>query len=51
MQQEMEHFLNLKNATGRFTPEQATWFLGFSAHEIPILIAQGLLTLPKLRCL
>src|SRR6267378_7777666 len=43
MQQEIEQFLNLKTPPGRLTAEQAAWFLGFSAHEIPILIAKGLL--------
>jgi hypothetical protein len=43
MQQDIESFLNLKNPPGRLTTEQAAWFLGFSAHEIPILIAKGLL--------
>jgi len=43
MQQDIESFLNLTNAPGRLTAEQAAWFLGFSAHEIPILIAKGLL--------
>jgi hypothetical protein len=43
MQQDMERFLNLKTPPGRLTAEQAAWFLGFSAHEIPILIAKGLL--------
>jgi hypothetical protein len=43
MQQDIESFLNLTNAPGRLTAEQAAWFLGFSAHEIPILIVKGLL--------
>ena len=43
MNQDIERFLNLKNAPGRLTAEQAAWFLGFSPHEIPILIAKGLL--------
>ena len=43
MQQDIESFLNLTNAPGRLTAEQAAWFLGFSAHEIPILIAKGFL--------
>lgn len=43
MNQDMERFLNLNNTPGRLTAEQAAWFLGFSAHEIPILIAKGLL--------
>ena len=43
MNQDIERFLNLKAPPGRLTAEQAAWFLGFSAHEIPILIARGLL--------
>ena len=43
MHQDIERFLNLKTPPGRLTAEQAAWFLGFSAHEIPILIAKGLL--------
>ena len=43
MQHDIERFLNLKNSPGRLTAEQAAWFLGFSAHEIPILIAKGFL--------
>jgi hypothetical protein len=43
MQNDIERFLNLKNPPGRLTAEQAAWFLGFSADEIPILIAKGLL--------
>ena len=43
MNQDIEKFLNLKAPPGRLTAEQAAWFLGFSAHEIPILIAKGLL--------
>ena len=43
MQQDMERFLNLNTPPGRLTAEQAAWYLGFSAHEIPILIAKGCL--------
>jgi len=39
----MERFLNLGNTPGRLTAEQTAWFLGFSAHEIPILVARGML--------
>jgi hypothetical protein len=38
MQQDKEHFLNLKNPPARLTAEQAAWFLGFLPHEIPILM-------------
>jgi len=43
MQQDVEHFLNLKSPPGRLTREQAAWFLGFTPEEITILIAKGLL--------
>jgi hypothetical protein len=46
MQQDKERFLSLKAAPGwlgRLTAEQAAWFLGFSAHEIPVLANRGLL--------
>jgi len=43
MHQDIERFLNLKTPPGRLTVEQAAWFLGFSAHEIPILMAKRLL--------
>ncbi len=43
MQQDTERFLNLKSPPGRLTAEQAAWFLGFSTHEIPILVNRGLL--------
>ena len=43
MQQEKEQFLNLKNAPARLTTEEAAWFLGFAPHEIPVMMAEGLL--------
>ena len=43
MQQEKERFLNLKNPPARLNAEEAAWSLGFSPHEIPILMAGGLL--------
>jgi hypothetical protein len=43
MQQDMERFLNLKTPPARLTAAEAAWLLGFSAHEIPILMAKGLL--------
>lgn len=32
-------FLNLQRSPGRMNAEETAWFLGFAAHEIPILIA------------
>src|SRR5271169_5087834 len=43
MNPDKERFLNLKTHPERLTAEQAAWMLGFSAHEIPILIAKNLL--------
>jgi hypothetical protein len=43
MQQDKERFLNLETAPARLTAEETAWFLGFAAHEIPILTAKGLL--------
>lgn len=43
MNPQREQFLNLKGVPARLTAEEAAWYLGFSPHEIPILIAKGLL--------
>ena len=43
MNPQREQFLNLKAIPARLTADEAGWYLGFSAHEIPILIANGLL--------
>ena len=43
MNPDMESFLNLEATPGRLTIEQAAWLLGFGPHEIPILMAKGLL--------
>jgi hypothetical protein len=43
MQQEKQQFLNLKTPPARLSAEEAAWFLGFSPHEIPILMSDGLL--------
>jgi hypothetical protein len=36
-------FLSWKIAPARLNATQASWFLGFAPHEIPILVAAGLL--------
>jgi hypothetical protein len=36
-------FLNLRHLPARLTTEETGWFLGFSAHQIPILVGVGLL--------
>jgi hypothetical protein len=38
-----EDFLNLKNFPARLYAEQAATYLGFKPHDIPVLIATGLL--------
>lgn len=43
MNSQQEQFLNLKTHPARMKVEEAAWFLGFSPHEIPILMADGLL--------
>ena len=44
MNPDREQFLNLKANPARLNVDEAGWYLGFSAHEIPILVARGLLT-------
>ncbi len=43
MNTQHEQFLNLKTLPARVRVEKAAWLLGFSTHEIPILVANGLL--------
>jgi hypothetical protein len=43
MNQDIERFLNLVNMPARASVEQTAGLLGFSPHEIPILISRGLL--------
>lgn len=43
MKSDMEQFLNLAVSPARLTMEQAAWVLGFGEHELPILMANGLL--------
>lgn len=43
MQQEKQNFRNLKSPPARLSAEETAWFLGFSPHEIPVLMANGLL--------
>jgi hypothetical protein len=38
-----EQFLNLKTLPARMRAEEGAWYLGFSQHEIPVLVATGLL--------
>jgi hypothetical protein len=43
MQQDREQFLNLNTYPARLKMEEAAWFLGFSPHEIPHLVSDGIL--------
>jgi hypothetical protein len=43
MNPERKDFLNLHSKPGKFSAEEAGWYLGFTAHEIPMLTAAGLL--------
>lgn len=43
MNSAQEQFLNLKALPARVKVEEAAWYLGFAAHEITILMAEGLL--------
>ena len=43
MNTQQEQFLNLKTLPARVRVEEAALLLGFSTHEIPILIAHGLI--------
>jgi hypothetical protein len=43
MKEQQEKFLNLRTNPARLSVEETAWFLGFSPHEIPILVARGLL--------
>lgn len=43
MNSQQEQFLNLKTLPARVRVEEAAWLLGFSIHEIPILVAHGLI--------
>ena len=43
MNPERQHFLNLRSKPAKFTSEEAAWFLGFTPHELPMLMGAGLL--------
>lgn len=43
MKQEVREFLSLVLKPARVTMQEAAWLLGFREHDIPILIAKGLL--------
>lgn len=43
MNPQREKFLNLKTPPARMNAEEAAWYLGFASHDVPILVAAGLL--------
>ena len=43
MDPEQKQLLSLVKPPARLTPEQTAWYLGFQPHDIPILVARGLL--------
>ena len=43
MSPEQTNLLSLERLPARLTLDQAAWYLGFEAHEIPVLIASNLL--------
>lgn len=43
MNQEREKFLNLTTPPARLNVEEAAWYLGFAPHDIPVLVAKGLI--------
>jgi hypothetical protein len=43
MDPEREKFLNLKTPPARLNVQEAAWYLGFAPHDVPILVAAGLL--------
>lgn len=43
MDPQREKFLNLKTAPARLNVEETAWYLGFAPHDIPVLVANGLL--------
>ena len=43
MDSERYQFINLSKMPGRLNTEEVAWCLGFSAHDIPILVANRML--------
>jgi hypothetical protein len=43
MSPDRAQFLNLARTPGRLTAEEAAWYLGFSLHDLPVLVAHKLL--------
>jgi hypothetical protein len=43
MNTERQQFLSLQHFPGRLNAQEAAWFLGFSSHEIPMLLGARLI--------
>lgn len=43
MASERQEFLNLREKPARLSVEEAAIYMGFSAHDIPILVSRGML--------
>ena len=43
MNPERKDLLSLKTPPARLNAEEAAWYLGFAPHDVPILVAAGLL--------
>jgi hypothetical protein len=43
MDPQREKFLKLTTQPARLNVEEAAWYLGFAPHDIPVLVAHGLL--------
>jgi hypothetical protein len=43
MNDERQEFLNMKTYPARLNMQEAAWYLGFAAHDMPVMIRAGLL--------
>jgi hypothetical protein len=43
MHPDKQAFMSFPRLPGRLTSEEAAWHLGFAMHDIPVLVAHGLL--------
>lgn len=43
MNPDRQAFMSFPRLPGRLTTEEAAWHLGFSPHDIPVLVSHGLL--------
>jgi hypothetical protein len=42
-QSERQHFISIAGLPGRLTTQEAAWMLGFSAHDVPVLVSHRML--------